>query len=101
MKLTLNIYHLVKVTFERNVLIKSKLINRYLGLTACTNKKRQIFTNLNPLENNTDFAYQSTPNYLRQATQHTSFSPSGMNTGPYLSRAQSATDLTPRSNIDE
>lgn len=67
-------------------------------MTAGTNKKHEIFTNINSSDQ-TDFAYRSTTNYLRQVTnQQNPFSSTEMNTGRSLVRTRSATDLTPRTN---
>jgi len=61
------------------------------------NRKRETFTSLNPSDD-TDFAYRSTPNYLRQIAQQTSLSPTEMMSARNIPRTKSASELTPRNN---
>ncbi len=61
------------------------------------NKKREIFTSLNPSDN-TDLAYRSTPNYLRQLAQQASLSPTEMISARNIPRTKSASEITPRNN---
>jgi hypothetical protein len=64
------------------------------------NKKREIFTSLNPSDD-TDLAYRSTPNYLRQLAQQGSLSPTEMISARNIPRTKSASELTPRNNCKE
>jgi hypothetical protein len=61
------------------------------------NRKRETFTSLNPSDD-TDFAYRSTPNYLRQIAQQASLSPTEMMSARNIPRTKSASELTPRNN---
>lgn len=61
------------------------------------NKKSETFTSLDP-SGNTDFAYRSTPNYLRQLAQQGSLSSTEMISARNVPRTKSASEITPRNN---
>ncbi len=58
-------------------------------------KKRETFTNIDPLDDG-DIAYRSTSNYLRQMAQQGILSPTEMMTARNIPRTKSASETTPR-----
>lgn len=67
------------------------------GITAAMNRKRQIFTGINPTDD-VDLAYRSTSNYLRQLAQQGSIPSDEMLIAGNVPRTRSASELTMRNN---
>lgn len=63
-------------------------------------KKRETFTNMDPLDNG-ELAYRSTSNYLRQIAQQGVLTPTEMITARNVPRTKSASEITPRNNGKE
>jgi hypothetical protein len=61
------------------------------------NTKRRPFTHLKSASD-VEFAYQSTPDYLRQLAQQNSPAPNEMMLARNIPRTRSASELTPRNN---
>ena len=95
-KITLNSYLVVEVRSTRCLL----LINISLGITGGMGKKRETFTNMDPLDDG-DLAYRSTSNYLRQMAQQGLLSPTEMMTAQNIPRTKSASEMTPRNTREK
>ncbi|UJR31233.1 hypothetical protein I4U23_018735 [Adineta vaga] len=69
------------------------------GLTGYMNKKRKTFTHLNSTDD-IDFAYRSTPDYLRHLTQQDSSIPTELMLAKNIPRTKSASEMTPRNSVN-
>lgn len=61
------------------------------------NRKREVFTGINPMDD-AEFAYRSTPSYLRQLAQQGSIPTNEMLVAANVPRTKSASELTSTNN---